>query len=353
MEELNSDLNDRFTLEANIDQTGRAFFQDAVYSLLDEGAVALVPVETDRDINNTDSYEILSLRVAQITQWYPKYVQIEAYDERTGQRRLATVPKADVAIIQNPLYSVLNEPNGTMQRLIRKLNLLDAVDEQSSSGKMNLIIQLPYIVKTEARRAQAEQRRKDIENQLANGKYGIAYTDGTEHITQLNRPIENKLLDQVEYLTSMLYGQLGITQEVLNGTASEEVMMNYYKRTVEPILSAIMEEMERKFLTKTARSQKQAIRFFWDPFKLVPITRLAELADTLTRNEIFTGNEIRQVIGFKPSKDPAADELRNKNISSPGNQNEPQPEIQGAPASGGNDEMSAKRKELAYSKFLQ
>lgn len=315
IEEFDSELNDRFSYEANLDQTGRVFFQDVVYSMLDEGVVAIVPVDTNDDIDTTTSYKILSMRTGKIVQWYPKHVQIDLYNDRTGNHELVTMAKSDVAIIRNPLYSVVNEANGTMQRLLRKLSLLDAVDEESGSGKMNLIIQLPYIVKTEARKQQAEQRRSDIERQLAEGKYGIAYTDGTERITQLNRPIENKLLEQVEYLTSMLYSQLGITQDILNGTADEEAMLSYYHRTVEPILSAITEEMERKFLTKTARSQRQSIRFFRDPFKLVSVTKLADIADTFTRNEILTSNEIRQIIGMKPSDDPNADILRNKNIT--------------------------------------
>ena len=312
---IDSDLNKCLTLDANIDQTGRAFLQDAVMSMLDEGCVALVPVETDVDPNDTDSYKIFSIRTGKIVEWRPQHVKVRVYDERTGRKEDITISKSSVAIVENPLYAVINEPNSTMQRLIRKLSLLDVTDEQTASGKLDLIIQLPYIIKTEARRQQAEQRRKDIEMQLAGSKYGIAYTDGTEHITQLNRSVENNLMKQVEYLTSMLYSQLGITQTILDGTADEKTMINYYTRTIEPIVSAIVDEMKRKFLTKTARSQRQSIEFFRDPFKLVPVNDIAEIADKFTRNEILTSNEIRQIVGMKPSNDPKADELINSNIS--------------------------------------
>lgn len=314
---IDSGLNNCLGLEANIDQTGRGFIQDAVLSMLDEGVVALVPVDTTLDPKTTGSYDILTMRTGKIVEWYPKNVKVRLYNDNTGQRQDVILPKSMVAIIENPLYAVINEPNSTMQRLIRKLNLLDAVDEQSSSGKLDLIIQLPYVIKTEARRQQAEKRRKDIEDQLSGSKYGIAYTDGTERITQLNRAVENNLMAQVEYLTSILYGQLGITQSILDGTADEKTMLNYYNRTIEPILSAIVDEMKRKFLTKTARSQMQSIEFFRDPFRLVPVNNISEIADKFTRNEIMTSNEIRQVIGMKPSDDPKADELRNKNLSEP------------------------------------
>lgn len=314
---IDSDLNKCLTLDANIDQTGRAFLQDAVMSMLDEGCVALVPVETDVDPNDTDSYKIFSIRTGKIVEWRPQHVKVRVYDERTGRKEDITISKSSVAIVENPLYAVINEPNSTMQRLIRKLSLLDVTDEQTASGKLDLIIQLPYIIKTEARRQQAEQRRKDIEMQLAGSKYGIAYTDGTEHITQLNRSVENNLMKQVEYLTSMLYSQLGITQTILDGTADEKTMLNYYARTIEPIVSAIVDEMKRKFLTKTARTQRQSIEFFRDLFKLVPVNNIAEIADKFTRNEIMTSNEIRQIVGMKPSDDPKADELINSNISQP------------------------------------
>ena len=314
---IDSDLNKCLTLDANIDQTGRAFLQDAVMSMLDEGCVALVPVETDVDPNDTDSYKIFSIRTGKIVEWRPQHVKVRVYDERTGRKEDITISKSSVAIVENPLYAVINEPNSTMQRLIRKLSLLDVTDEQTASGKLDLIIQLPYIIKTEARRQQAEQRRKDIEMQLAGSKYGIAYTDGTEHITQLNRSVENNLMKQVEYLTSMLYSQLGITQTILDGTADEKTMLNYYTRTIEPIVSAIVDEMKRKFLTKTARTQRQSIEFFRDPFKLVPVNNIAEIADKFTRNEVMTSNEIRQIVGMKPSDDPKADKLINSNISQP------------------------------------
>lgn len=314
---LDSGLNNCLTVEANADQTGRAFLQDVVMSMMDEGCVAIVPTDTDDDPGDgiPGSFDIDAMRTGQILEWYPQHVRVRVYNERTGQKEDILMAKQSVAIIENPLYAVINEPNSTMQRLIRKLNLLDVIDEQNGSGKLDLIIQLPYIIKTEARRRQAESRRKDIEDQLRGSKYGIAYTDGTEHITQLNRPVENNLMFQIEYLTSMLYSQLGITQGILDGTADEKTMLNYYNRTIEPILSAIADEMKRKFLTKTARSQRQSIEFFRDPFKLVPVSEISEIADKFTRNEIMTSNEIRQVIGMKPSDDPKADELRNKNLS--------------------------------------
>jgi len=314
---IDSGLNNCLTVEANLDQTGRAFIQDVVMSMLDEGCVAIVPVDTTFNPEITGSYDILSMRTGKILEWYPSHVKVRVYNERTGRKEDIVVPKRTVGIVENPLYAVINEPNSTMQRLIRKLNLLDVVDEQSSSGKLDLIIQLPYVIKTEARRQQADKRRQDIADQLAGSKYGIAYTDATERITQLNRPVENNLMKQIEYLTNMLYSQLGITQSILDGTADDKTMLNYYNRTIEPILSAIVDEMKRKFLTKTARSQSQSIMFFRDPFKLVPVNEISEIADKFTRNEIMTSNEIRQIIGMKPSDDPRADELRNKNISQP------------------------------------
>ena len=320
---VESGLNSCLTLEANIDQTGRAFVQDIVMSMFDEGCVVVVPVDTTQDPEITDSYDILSMRTGKILEWKPRHVKVRVYNDRTGMKEDLLLPKKQVAIIENPLYAVINEPNSTMQRLIRKLCLLDAVDEQSSSGKLDLIIQLPYVVKTEARRQQANDRRKQIEEQLTGSKYGIAYTDGTERITQLNRPVENNLMKQIEYLTSMLYSQLGITQAILDGTADDKTMLNYYSRTIEPIISAIVDEMKRKFLTKTARSQKKSIMFFRDPFKLVPVNDIAEIADKFTRNEILSSNEIRQIVGIKPSKDPKADELRNKNLSEPKENSQP------------------------------
>ena len=314
---INSALNNCLSLEANIDQTSRAFIQDIVMSMLDEGCVAIVPIETDVDPNSTDSYKIFSMRTGKILGWYPSHVKVRVYNENTGRKEDIIVPKKSVSIIENPLYAVINEPNSTMQRLIRKLNLLDVIDEQSGSGKLDLIIQLPYTVKSELRKQQAESRRNDIERQLTGTKYGIAYTDATEHITQLNRSVDNNLMKQIEYLTSMLYSQLGITQSVLDGTADEQTMLNYNSRTVEPIISAIVDEMKRKFLTKTARTQLQTISFFRDPFKLVPVNNIAEIADKFTRNEILTSNEIRQIIGMKPSDDPKADKLINSNISQP------------------------------------
>lgn len=316
-EQMNSGLNSCLTLSANTDQTGRAFIQDAVMSMLDEGCVAIVPIDTTTNPNISDSYDILTMRTAKILDWYPNYVRIRVYNERTGRQEETIVPKKMVAIVENPLYAVINEPNSTMQRLVRKLGLLDVTDEQTASGKLDLIIQLPYIIKTEARRQQAEERRKSIEMQLAGSKYGIAYTDGTERITQLNRSLENNLMKQIEYLTSMLYSQLGITQSILDGTADEKTMLNYYSRTIEPIVSAIVDEMKRKFLTKTARSQHQSIAFFRDPFKLVPVNDIAEIADKFTRNEIMTSNELRQIVGMKPSDDPKADKLINSNLNQP------------------------------------
>ena len=312
---IDSGLNSCLNLDANIDQTGRAFLQDAVMSMLDEGCVALVPIDTDLSPDITDSYKILSIRTGKIIEWRPKHIKVRVYNERIGRQEDILVPKSTVAIIENPLYAVINEPNSTMQRLIRKLNLMDVTDEQTASGKLDLIIQLPYVIKTPARQQQAEERRKSIEMQLASSKYGIAYTDGTERITQLNRSVENNLMKQVEYLTNMLYSQLGITQAILDGTADDKTMLNYYNRTIEPIISAIVDEMKRKFLTKTARSQKQSIMFFRDPFKLVPVNDIAEIADKFTRNEIMTSNEIRSIIGMKPADDPKADELRNSNIA--------------------------------------
>ena len=312
-----SGLNECLTIEANLDQSGRAFRQDIFMSTMDEGYVAVVPTDTLGDPNKTSSYDILTMRVGKIIEWRPAHVKVKLYNEATGEKEDVILHKRNVAIIENPMYSVMNEPNSTLQRLIRKLNLLDAIDEQSGSGKLDLIIQLPYVIKTEARRQQAETRRKDIETQLSGSKYGIAYTDGTERITQLNRPVENNLMKQIEYLTSMLYSQLGITQSILDGTADEKTMINYHTRTIEPLVSAVVDEMKRKFLTKTARTQKQSIMYFRDPFKLVPVTELTSIADTLTRNEIATSNEMRQEMGWKPSKDPNADKLRNKNLSAP------------------------------------
>lgn len=317
VEPVNSKLNSCLTLEANLDQTSRAFIQDLVMSMFDEGCVAIVPVDTTIDPKVTTSYDILSMRSGKIVDWYPEHVKVRVYNEKTGRKEEVILPKAQVGIVENPLFAVVNEPNSTGQRLIRKLNLLDQIDGQTGSGKLDLIIQLPYVIKTEARRDQAERRRKDIENQLSGSKYGIAYTDGTEHITQLNRPLENNLLKQIEYLRDMFYSQLGITQTILDGTADDKTMLNYYSRTIEPIVAAIVDEMKRKFLTKTARSQNHSIEFFRDPFKLVPVNDIAEIADKFTRNEILTSNEIRQIIGMKPSSDPKADQLINSNISQP------------------------------------
>ena len=314
-ETIKSKLNNALTLDANVDQTGRALIQDAVMSLCDEGAIAIVPVETSLDPSISESYDIEELRVGKIVQWFPNHVRVNLYNEKTGMKEDVTLPKKMVSIVENPLYSIMNEPNSVLKRLIYKMNLLDQIDERSNSGKLDLIIQLPYVVKSEARKDQANKRRQEIEDQLTGTKYGIAYTDGTERITQLNRPIENDLLKQIEYLTGQLYAQLGLTPEILNGTADEKTMLNYYTRTIEPILSAITDEMRRKFLTKTARSQGQSIIFMRDPFKLVPVTSIADIADKFTRNEILSSNELRSIIGFKPVDSEQANELRNKNLN--------------------------------------
>lgn len=315
-EEINSGLNNCLRVEANIDQSGRAFIQDTVMTMFDEGCVALVPIDTT--LNPTEgSFDIKTMRCGVVTEWFPDKVRVKVYNDRNGRKEDVIVPKTMVCIVENPLYSVINEPNSTVQRLIRKLNLLDLIDEQSGSGKLDLIIQLPYTLRNETKRQQAERRKKDIEDQLSGSKYGIAYIDATEHVTQLNRSVDNNLMSQIEYLTAMVYSQLGITQSILDGTADEQTMLNYYNRTIEPILSAIVTEMRRKLLTKTARSQNQSIMFYRDPFRLVPVADLAEIADKMTRNEIMTSNEMRQVIGMKPSDDPKADELRNKNLSEP------------------------------------
>lgn len=337
-ETIDSGLNNCLSVEANLDQTGRAFIQDLVASMLDEGCVAAVPTDTDDEPEDSGNFKVYTLRTGKILDWYPRHVKVEVYNEQEGQRQQIIIPKSTVPLIENPMYSVMNEPNSIYQRLVRKLTLLDVVDEQTSSGKLDLIIQLPYIIKTEARREQAEKRRKDIEKQLSEGKYGIAYTDGTERITQLNRPVENNLMKQIEYLTSMFFSQLGITQSILDGTADEKTMLNYYNRTIEPILSAIADEMKRKFLTPTARSQKQTIAYFRDPFKLVPVNDIAEIADKFTRNEIMTSNEIRQVIGMKPSSDPNADVLRNKNLSDSSNARQLIPTSAGADETNNNEE---------------
>lgn len=316
-DEVNDGLNTCLSLEANIDQTGRSFIQDAVMSMMDEGCVALVPIETDDDVDLTDSYGILSMRTGKILEWYPRHVLVRVYNAQKGYQEDIKVPKSTVAIIENPLFAVMNEPNSTMQRLIRKLNLLDAIDEQSGSGKLDLIVQLPYTVKSDLKRAQAKERKKELEMQLAGSKYGVAYIDAAEKVTQLNRSVDNNLMSQIEYLTNLLFSQLGITQSILDGTADEKTMLNYYNRSIEPIVSAMVDEMKRKFLTKTARSLNHSIQFFRDPFKLVPVNDIAEIADKFTRNEIMTKNEMRQVIGMKPSDDPKADELRNANLSEP------------------------------------
>lgn len=317
LEDIDSPLNDCFNLSANIDQTGRAFKLDAYLSLLDEGCIALVPIDTTDNPDDTNSYDINSMRVCKILDWYPRHVRVLAYNDRTGEKEELVMLKSQVAIIENPAYSVMNEPNSTMQRLKKKLSLLDATDEQSASGKLDLIIQLPYAVKSELKRQQVEERRKDIEDQLTNGKYGIAWADGTEKITQLNRPVENNLMKQIEYLTNLFYSQLGVTQSVMDGTADEKTMLNYNNRTIEPLVAAVVDEVKRKFLTKTARTKGQSISYFTDPFKLVPVDNIAEIADKFTRNEIMTSNEIRQIIGMKPSDDPKADQLINSNISQP------------------------------------
>lgn len=322
LEEVDSPLNDCFNLSANIDQTGRAFKLDVYLSLLDEGCIALIPIDTTDNPDDTNSYDINSMRTGKIIDWYPRHVRVLAYNDRTGEKEELVMPKSQVAIIENPAYSVMNEPNSTMQRLKKKLSLLDATDEQSASGKLDLIIQLPYAVKGELRRQQAEERRKDIEDQLMNGKYGIAWTDGTEKITQLNRSVENNLMKQIEYLTNLFYSQLGVTQSVMDGTADEKTMLNYNNRTIEPLVAAVVDEVKRKFLTKTARTKGQSISYFTDPFKLVPVDNIAEIADKFTRNEIMTSNEIRQIIGMKPSDDPKADRLINSNISQPNQEEE-------------------------------
>lgn len=314
-EEVDGELNDRLTIDANKDQTGRDFIRDVVMSMFDEGCVAIVPVDTETDPSETSTKKILTWRTGKITQWYPDAVQLEVYNDQNGQKQSITLPKRDVAIIENPFYAIMNQPNSTLQRLIKKFALLDVTDAENASGKMNLIIQLPYVIKTDMRRAQAEQRRKDIEEQLSKSQYGIAYTDGTEHITQLNRPMENSLIKQIEYLTSMLFSQLGFEESILNGTADEKTMLNYMNRLIAPIACAITDEMSRKFITKTARTQGQVVMYFNSPFKLVPVDKIAEIADKFTRNEIMTGNEMRQVIGLKPSTDPDADVLRNKNLN--------------------------------------
>lgn len=314
-EMVNDGLNNCLTVEANIDQTSRAFYQDVVLSLFDEGCIAIVPIDTTADPKFSTSFDIGSMRVGKIVEWFPRHVRVEAYNDRTGNKEILYYPKTAVAIIENPFYTIMNEPNSTLQRLIRKLTILDAIDEQSGAGKLDLIIQLPYVIKSPARKEQAEARRKDIEMQLAGSKYGIAYTDGTERITQLNRPVENNLMNQVEYLMNTLYSQLGITPEILNGTADEKTMLNYNTRVIEPILAAIVDEMKRKFLTKTARTQGHSIIFSNDPFKLVPIANVADIADKFTRNEILSPNELRGIIGFKPVADQQADELRNRNIN--------------------------------------
>lgn len=337
-ETIDSGLNNCLSVEANLDQTGRAFIQDLVASMLDEGCVAAVPTDADDEPEDSGNFKVYTLRTGKILEWYPRHVKVEVYNEQEGQRQQIIIPKSTVPLIENPMYSVMNEPNSIYQRLVRKLTLLDVVDEQTSSGKLDLIIQLPYIIKTEARREQAEKRRRNIEKQLSEGKYGIAYTDGTERITQLNRPVENNLMKQIEYLTSMFFSQLGITQSILDGTADEKTMLNYYNRTIEPILSAIADEMKRKFLTPTARSQKQTIAYFRDPFKLVPVNDIAEIADKFTRNEIMTSNEIRQVIGMKPSSDPNADVLRNKNLSNSSDARQLIPTSAGADETNNNEE---------------
>jgi hypothetical protein len=317
LEDIDSELNSCLSVEANLDQTGRSFKQDVFMSLLDEGCIAIVPTDTTDNPHITDTYDILAIRTGKILQWYPKHVKVRVYNEETGKPEEITLPKKHVGIVESPLFAVINEPNSTMKRLIRKLNILDAIDEQSGSGKLDIIIQLPYVVKTDAIRERAEKRRKDLEDQLSGSKYGVAYADGTERITQLNRPAENNLMKQIEYLTSMLYSQLGITQGILDGTANEETMLNYYNRTIEPIVSAVVDEMNRKFLSKDARKDMERIMSFRDPFKLVPISKLADIGDKFTRNEILSSNEVRQIIGRKPSKDPRADELRNKNLNAP------------------------------------
>jgi hypothetical protein len=341
LEDVDSGLNNCLTLEANLDQAARAFRQDIAMTLFDRGVAALVPVDTTINPSTSGSFDIKTLRVGEIVAWYPRHVRVNVYNEAIGRREEVTLEKKFVAIVENPLYAVMNEPNSTLQRLIRKLNLLDAVDEASSSGKLDLIIQLPYVIKSEARRKQAEQRRKDIEFQLKGSQYGIAYTDGTEKVTQLNRAAENNLLTQIEYLMKMLYAQLGLTEEVMNGTADEKAMLNYNNRTIRPILDAIVESMRRTFLTKTARSQKQTVLYFSDPFKLVPIGDIAEIADKFTRNEILSANEVRSVIGIKPSSDPKADELRNSNMPAPSETVAPQSNLEGGDGQNGRQQQEA------------
>lgn len=315
LEDVQSNLNSCLTLEANMDQAPRAFRQDIVMTLCDKGVAAIVPVDTTLNPMTNEVVDIYTMRVGEIVTWYPKHVRVSVYNEKLGYRQEVTLEKRFVAIVENPLYAVMNEPNSTLQRLIRKLGMLDAVDEQSSSGKLDLIIQLPYVIKSESRKQQAEARRRDIEFQLKGSQYGIAYTDGTEKITQLNRPVENNLLKQVEYLTNMLYSQLGLTEEIMNGTANEASMLNYFNRTIEPIIAAIVEAMQRAFLGYSGTKQKEQIHYFYNPFRFVPLTQIAEIADKFTRNEIAAGNEIRAIIGMKPSKDPKADELRNSNLT--------------------------------------
>ncbi len=343
IDDIPSELNNCLTLEANVDQTSNAFIQDVVMSMIDEGAVAIVPIETSANPTKTSSYDIYSMRTGKILDWYPAHVKVRVYNERTGEKEDVIIPKSVCGIIENPLFSVVNEPNSTLKRLIRKLALLDVIDEQSGSGKMDLIIQLPYVIKGDLKKQQAEERRKSIEDQLTGSKYGIAYIDGTEHITQLNRPIENNLMKQIEYLTSMLYSQLGITTGVLDGSADEKVMTNYYNRSIKPIASAICDEIKRKFLSRTARTQNQSVMCFRNPFELIPVNDVAEIADKFTRNEITTSNEMRQAIGMKPSKDPKADQLVNSNISQPNDKSAQNPE-EGGEIQNGNTQESLKDK---------
>lgn len=327
VEDVKSGINSCLNLEANIDQSGRAFIQDVVMSMFDEGCVAIVPVDISSNPTMTTGYDILSMRTGKIVDWYPDRVRVRLYNDRTGQKEEVLLPKRMVGIVENPLYAIINEPNSTLQRLIRKLALLDATDEQIAAGKLDMIIQLPYVIKSTARKQQAEERRKDIEMQLTGSKYGIAYIDGTEKVTQLNRSVDNNLMSQIEYFTSMLQSQLGITQGILDGTADEKTMLNYNNRTIEPIVSAIVDELNRKFLTKTARTQNQRFMYFRDPFKLVPVNDIAEIADKFTRNEIMTSNEIRQIVGMKPSDDPKADQLINSNISQAKENGDPSEEV--------------------------
>ena len=337
-EDVDSGLNNCLNLEANIDQTGRAFLQDLVMSMLDEGCVGAIPIDTDEDPLPTDSYSIGSMRTCKILEWYPRHVKVRVYNDQTGKREEVVVPKRIVAIIENPLYTIVNEPNSQVQRLAKKLRLLDVTDEKTASGKLDIIVQLPYQARSLLKKEQAETRRKDIEDQLVGSKYGVAYIDATEKIIQLNRPVENNLMNQVEYLTNQVFAQIGITQSILDGTADEKTMLNYMNRTIEPIVSAIVDEFKRKFLTKTARTQGQTIQMFKDPFRLVPVNNIADIADKFTRNEIMTSNEMRQVIGMKPSKDPKADELRNSNISQAKEGDVPVPNIQNQSQEGGNNQ---------------